>query len=410
MAEPLTFCIVDDDPFAVRLHAGLLEGAGHAVISTTVSSQAMELILSRPVDCAILDITMPGIDGMALVQQLRADPRLRALKIVIVSGKPFEYDRERADACGVDGCLFKPVDPKSFVARLEAILADRIEVRYWGVRGTLPVCGANALHYGGNTPCVTLEFARGDLLIFDAGSGIKGLADHLVAQKRSRLEARIFISHPHWDHINALPFFRPLYQQGNEFEICGASHGDTDMRELIFAQMDEVYCPVKVREFAARVSFRNLGEESFPLTGRINMRTMLLNHPGNCLGYRVEYRGRSVCYITDNEIHPRESPYRNDHYVNKLANFVAGTDLLIIDAAYTDKEYPDRIHWGHSAITPVVELASQARVKALHLFHHDPDQNDAAIAAKEQTAVTLLQALQPDILCLAPQEGQTFRI
>ncbi|MBF0191849.1 MAG: response regulator [Magnetococcales bacterium] len=408
--SPLTFFIVDDDPFSIRLHTSLLEGAGHRVLSTTASNEAVQQLLAQPVDCAILDIMMPGLDGMALLQKLRNEPRLSHLKIVIVSGKQFEYDRERAYAFGVDGYLVKPVDPATFVSSLQTIIDDPIEVRYWGVRGTLPVCGSKALRYGGNTSCVTLEFARGDLLIFDAGSGIKRLSDHLVAQKRSHLEGKIYISHPHWDHINALPFFRPLYQQGNAFEICGASHGDIDMRELIVAQMDGVYFPTKINEFAARVYFHNLQEESFPVTDRITMHTMLLNHPGNCLGYRVEYRGRSVCYITDNEIYPKESSYHNTHYIGKLAEFVHKTDLLIIDTTYTDKEYPGRIHWGHSAVTPVVELAHLARVKALHLFHHDPDQNDEAIAAKERSAIAQLQALNPEILCLAPAEGQIFRI
>ncbi|MBF0212737.1 MAG: response regulator [Magnetococcales bacterium] len=410
MSRKLTFFIVDDDPFAIRLHTGLLEGAGHTVFSTTESARAVELLLEQSVDCAILDIMMPGLDGMALLQRLRSEPRLRELRIVIVSGKQFEYDRERAYAFGVDGYLVKPVDPVTFVSRLQTIIDDPIEVRYWGVRGTLPVSGSKALQYGGNTSCVSVEFARGELLIFDAGSGIKRFSDFLLAQKRTRLEAKIYISHPHWDHINALPFFRPLYQQGNEIEICGASHGDIDMRELIVAQMDGIYFPTKINEFAARVYFRNLREESFRVSDRITMHTMLLNHPGNCLGYRVEYRGRSVCYITDNEIYPKESSHHNAHYVAKLADFVRGTDLLIIDATYTDKEYAGRLHWGHSAITPVVELAHRAQVKALHLFHHDPDQNDEAIAAKERSAVALLQAMDPAILCLAPSEGQIFRV
>ncbi|MBF0629168.1 MAG: response regulator [Magnetococcales bacterium] len=410
MSKKLTFFMVDDDPFSIRLHTGLLEGAGHTVLSTTESTQALERLLAQPVDCALLDIMMPGLDGMALLQKLRSEPRLRDLKVVIISGKQFEYDRERAYAFGVDGYLVKPVDPATFVNQLQAIIHDPIELRYWGVRGTLPVSGPKVLHYGGNTSCVTLEFPRGELLIFDAGSGIKRLSDHLLAQKRSRMEAKIYISHPHWDHINALPFFRPLYQQGNDFEICGASHGDIDMRELIVAQMDGVYFPTKISQFAARVYFRNLREESFPVTDRITMHTMLLNHPGNCLGYRVEYRGRAICYITDNEIYPKESSYHNAHYIGKLAEFVHGADVLIIDATYTDKEYPGRIHWGHSAITPVVELAHQARIKALHLFHHDPDQNDEAIAAKERSAMALLHALNPDILCLAPAEGQIFQV
>ena len=102
---------------------------------------------------------------------------------------------------------------------------------FWGVRGTLSKTGEGSLRYGGNTSCVTLEFSNQQLFIFDAGSGIKDLGAHLVAQKRKRINAKLFISHPHWDHINAIPFFAPLYMQGNEFEILGAKQGDITMRE-----------------------------------------------------------------------------------------------------------------------------------------------------------------------------------
>lgn len=410
MSKKLTFYIVDDDLFSISLLTNLLEGAGHIVYSTTSSEKAMEQMLLRSVDCAILDIMMPGLDGLALCQQLRNEPKLHALKIVIVSGKQFEFDRERAYGFGVDGYLVKPINPVDFVARLLQIIADQIELKYWGVRGTLPVCGKKSLQYGGNTSCVTLEFARGNLFVFDAGSGIKHLSDHMLAQNKSRMEAKILISHPHWDHINALPFFQPLYLQGNEFEICGASHGDTNMRELIFGQMNGVYFPTKNSEFAARVYFRNLKEETFCVNDRITISTMLLNHPGNCLGYRVDYQGRSICYITDNEMYPKESPYHNGHYIQKLATFVHKTDILITDSTYTDKEYPGKIHWGHSALTPVAELAHLAQVKMLHLFHHDPDQNDEAILAKEQAVKAKLVQWNSETLCLAPKEGQTFKI
>ncbi|MEO5333501.1 MAG: response regulator, partial [Magnetococcus sp. YQC-5] len=399
MSKKLTFFIVDDDPFTIRLHTDLLIAAGHTVHSSTSSSDAKEQMIALKVDCALVDIMLPGLDGLALCQQLRSETQLQNLKIIIVSGKQFTFDRERSYMFGVDGYLAKPVHPAHFVTQLIQIIEDRIELRYWGVRGTLPVSGEKSLIYGGNTSCVSMEFVRGNLFVFDAGSGIKHLSDHLMNQKKSRLEAKIFISHPHWDHINALPFFKPMYVQGNEFEICGASHGDINMRELIVAQMDGVYFPTKITEFAARVFFRNLKEETFQVTDRITMRTLLLNHPGNCLGYRMEYQGRSICYITDNEMYPRESPFHNVHYINKLANFVYQTDILITDCTYMDKEYPGKIHWGHSAITPVVELAHLAQVKALHLFHHDPDQTDAGIAIKEQIAIAKLGQLNPDILC-----------
>jgi phosphoribosyl 1,2-cyclic phosphodiesterase len=176
-----------------------------------------------------------------------------------------------------------------------------LELTFWGVRGTLPVANQRAYRYGGNTSCVTLEFPKGQLFIFDAGTGIKELSDALMKQNRRNIAASIFISHPHWDHINALPFFAPLYARGNAFEILGAAHVHKTMEELISAQMDDVYFPITMKEFGAQIKFRDLNEEQIEVEG-ISVCTMLLSHPGNCLGYRIDYNGRSVCYVTDNEL------------------------------------------------------------------------------------------------------------
>ena len=231
---------------------------------------------------------------------------------------------------------------------------------------------------------MTLEFPEGQFFVFDAGTGIKALSDHLLTTDRARIEGKIFISHPHWDHINALPFFVPLYMQGNEFEILGASHGDLTMRELISAQMDSVYFPITIREFAARVYFKDLKEEELNVDG-IVIKTKLLNHPGQCLGYRVEYKQRSVCYVTDNELYLPDHPNYNRHYVDGLIQFVKGADILVTDTCYTDEDYPSKVGWGHSGLSQVIEVAHDAGVEALHLFHHDPDQSDDDIDAKPRS-------------------------
>ena len=255
-----------------------------------------------------------------------------------------------------------------------------------------------------------MEFAHGHFLIFDAGSGIKGLSDHLLSLGRRRLEAKIFISHPHWDHINALPFFVPLYIPGNEFEILGASHGQISMREMISAQMDGIYFPIRIKQFGSRVYFRNLDEETFELGDGIVVRTKLLNHPGKCLGYRIDYRGRSICYVTDNELELETNEFYNPFYVKNLTAFIKDADMVITDATYSDAEYPSKIGWGHSCVSKVTELAHNAGVKTLCLFHHDPDQDDDAIDAKLASARALLAELGSSTECIAPGRRFDLRI
>ena len=256
---------------------------------------------------------------------------------------------------------------------------------------------------------MTLEFAKGQFFIFDAGSGIKSLSDHLMAERKGKLEPKIFISHPHWDHINALPFFVPLYVQGNEFEVLGASHGDITVRELISAQMDGIYFPITMKEFGAHVYFRNLMEETISIDN-ITVKTMLLNHPGYCLGYRIEYKEQSICYITDNELYLDSSEFYNPYYVKRLTKFIGDTDVLITDCTYMDDEYESKVGWGHSCISKVIQLADEARVKKLYLFHHDPNQNDDAIDVKFKTAQEMLKKRKSETEVIAPQSGDLFRI
>jgi CheY-like chemotaxis protein len=356
----LSFYVVDDDPVAAQLMAELIAISGHAVRSSTSSLTALAEILVQKPDVVVVDLMMPEVDGIELCAMLRAKPSTSGMKVVLVSAKTYEFDRKRALGVGADGFIQKPISAETFMSRILRIVEDKLDLTFWGVRGTLPVSGGKSFRYGGNTSCVTLEFPTHQLFVFDAGTGIKSLSDHLLKQKRARIEAKIFLSHPHWDHINALPFFVPLYHPGNDFEILGARHGDTTMRQIISAQMDGVYFPITFQEFGARVYFHDLDEEELSF-GRIKVKTMLLSHPGRCLGYRVDYNGRSVCYVTDNELFLENNPHFNAHYVSKLANFVQGTDAFITDTTYTDQEYASKVGWGHSCIGEVVKLAHAAK-------------------------------------------------
>ena len=401
--------VVDDDESTLLAVKYFLEEYGALVKTSAISKQGLAEIIEDKPELVILDLMMPELDGLDMCRILRQEPGLEKLRIVIFSGKPYEHDRQRALSFGADGYITKPYLDEEFISKIESILEEKIELTYWGVRGTLPVPGEKSLKYGGNTVCLSIQFPKENFFILDAGTGIKALSDHLMQKRESSLHAKILITHPHWDHINALPFFVPLYIPGNEFEIFGASHGHVTMRELISAQMDGVYFPIRIKEFAARTYFRDLKEETFKINA-ITVRTMLLSHPGTCLGYRLEYQGRSISYITDNELFPEGSRGYNANYWKKLTEFVRSTDILITDATYTDEEYKQKSNWGHSAVSQVVKLAHAAQVKELHLIHHDPDQSDADIDAKLETAQKLLKALKSSTRCVAPKEQDSFRV
>ena len=405
MKNSFTILIVDDDPDIIAIYESILQNAGHVIHSQTSSVKALDSINELRPDVLILDLMMPDMDGLELLNRIRKMDDLDDLKIVVISAKSYEYDRKRALALGADGFIRKSTSAENLLEEVEQIVEDKITMTYWGVRGTLPVPGRNTLKYGGNTSCVTLEFAKEPFLIFDAGTGIKVLSDALMASEKKRIEAKLLISHPHWDHINALPFFAPLYQPGNDIEILGPSHGHISMRELIYAQMDDVYFPITAREFGAHVHYRDLREETFQIND-IVVNTMLLSHPGACLGYKVSYKGRVICYVTDNELFLDNDPAHNPSYTKKLIEFVKNADVLITDCTYLDSEYSSRIGWGHSCVSQVVNMADRAGISALHLYHHDPAQGDTDIDIKLEQASSLLQKLDSKTECLAPAEGQ----
>jgi CheY-like chemotaxis protein/phosphoribosyl 1,2-cyclic phosphodiesterase len=372
--------IVDDSALQADIARALLEKAGHRVVTYRTGAEALQNLAAGTPDCILMDIMMPGMDGYELCRRLRAMEALAGTKLVMMSTKAYPFDRTRAFAIGADGYFVKPLHPATFVSELERLVADTLLMTFWGVRGTLPVSRIDSVRYGGNTSCVSLSFPDGRLFIFDAGTGIKALSDALLATKRARIDGTILLTHPHWDHINALPFFGPFYAQ-NQFEICGPAHGDISVRDLVSAQMDGAFFPITVREFSASISYRDLSEGDFEIGG-VKVRTMLLSHPGSCLGYRLEHGGRSISYVTDNELFSPDSEFYSEEYVERLADFARGTDVLITDCTYLDEEYPRKIRWGHSSVSQVADFVGRARPKTLYLFHHDPDQSDTVIDAK----------------------------
>lgn len=406
MTARYTFYVVDDDAQELEFIVAALRELGHEVHSSMFSQQALAEIQARRPDCVVTDLMMPVMDGLELCLRLRENSAFSDMRIVIVSGKVYEFDEMRARELGANGYIKKPLKKEAMIKKIMDVMEDKIALRYWGVRGTLPVGGPDTLKYGANTSCISMSFPNEAFYIFDAGSGIRNLGKHLIAQKK-RLTAKLFISHPHWDHISSVPFFIPMYVQGNEFEVCGPAQANLEMRDLISAQMEGVYFPITMREFGSNLYFRNLREETLQ-DGPITVKTKLLSHPGYCLGYRVDYHGRSFAYVTDNELFLPDHPAHNAYFVEQLAEWLHGVDILTTDTTYTDEGYKAKVGWGHSCVSQVVELAHRAEAKALHLFHHDPDETDADIDRKLAAAQTKLGELGSKTQCIAPAEGAEF--
>ena len=399
----LKILVVDDSSMAVNHTVQLLQQAGHDVEGIVGSEQAFERVREARPDVLVSDVMMPGINGFELLTMIRGDESLSDMRVIMSSAKAYEADQNKASKLGADGYIIKPFSLDKFQEILKTV--GTMVLTAWGVRGTLPMPQLGYIAYGGNTSCYSLQITPERHLVFDAGTGIKNCGAALMKAGRPRILADLFITHPHWDHINAFPFFTPLYVPGNEVRVYGVAQDELGFEKLIVAQMDGVYFPVTVREFGARVTFHEIGEQEIALEG-IRVRSMLLKHPGHCLGYRVDYHGRSFCYITDNELYPADSRFADEEFMHNLANFCRGANVLVHDCTYFDDEYATKVHWGHSPLSEVCRLAHMAEVERLWIHHHDPDQNDADIGRKLEFCVSALEALGSQTRAVLPREGR----
>lgn len=271
-------------------------------------------------------------------------------------------------------------------------------VRLWGVRGSLPCPGPNTVRYGGNTICLEFRFEPSRrLIVLDAGSGIRGLGNFLLRNDlpKGPIQAQIFFSHTHWDHILGFPFFVPIFLPTSRLEIYGPKTFEDDSLEAVVGgQLQYRYFPVNSGELAAQISWHHLGETELDLGDGISVRTKYLNHPILCLGYRFSHQGKSVVTVFDHE--PFRNPFPTDpshpeydeavaqegedearRQNQRIEQFMRGADVVIHDAQYTTKEYlGGKVGWGHTPIETAINTAGRAGVKKLVLIHHDPERTD----------------------------------
>lgn len=246
-------------------------------------------------------------------------------------------------------------------------------IRFWGVRGTIACPGPKYARYGGNTSCI--EVCCGDYrFILDGGTGLRPLGEKLLAAGQS-LELDLYLTHTHLDHIAGLPFFPPMFKPGNKIRLlCGHLHdSDEKLRDVIVRMTAAPLFPVPLEAFSAELSFVDFrsGETLQPRPGVV-IRTAPLNHPNGATAYRIEFGGKSACYVTDCE-------HREGELDEPLLDFIRGTDIFIYDSTFTDDEYPKFRGWGHSTWQEGARLAEAAGVGEFVIFHHAPEHPDAVM-------------------------------
>jgi phosphoribosyl 1,2-cyclic phosphodiesterase len=274
---------------------------------------------------------------------------------------------------------------------MASALALPVRFKFWGTRGSIAVPGPRTLRYGGNTTCVELR-ADGEIIVLDAGSGIRPLGIALEKEFGTRaIELSLLVTHAHWDHIQGLPFFKPTYDPKNEIRILGFDGAGASFREILAEPMKAPFFPIAMRELSGKIDIKKLGDMKFPVGG-VQVHARFVNHPGVCAGYRLFTSAGSVAFLPDyepyefflhlprgNQPSPKQAKQTAADERASLVQFLHGSDILILDAQYTDEEYQTHIGWGHGSVSSAVLLALDAEVHRLLLFHHDPNHDDQMV-------------------------------
>ncbi len=402
-----TVLLIEDDVESRRRIARLFTKHGWDVIEALEGNAGIELALAKRPDAIVCDLLLPKISGLQVARAIREE--LDLTRIVIMAGRRYNIEPEAVIEAGGDAYFVKPLKwdslsaalkrPRRRPGKLIARGSRRLKfhppstrIKFWGVRGSIPVPGPSTIGYGGNTTCVEVR-TNGNIIVLDAGSGIRELGLSLNKEfGNAPINLTLLLTHTHWDHIQGLPFFLPAYQAKNTIQVLGYQGARSGLATILAAQMELPFFPVSWRNLPGTIKVRELKKMDFKI-GDVRVRSRFLNHPGVCAGYRLFTKEGSIAFLPDNEpfeplklklaerdgVHAQRARAQAAVQRSKLVEFLKDTDVLILDTQYTDEKYQEHIGWGHGALSRVVSLALEARAKKLLMFHHDPAHDDRQI-------------------------------
>ena len=277
-------------------------------------------------------------------------------------------------------------------------------ITIYGTRGSIPVSGKEYLKYGGDTTCIEIRTDNDQVIIIDAGTGIRKLGYKLLQEKK--FDINLLITHFHWDHIQGFPYFKPIFNQKNRINIYSCDSEHKSAEEILSDSMKQPYFPVPFDQVEASIKTHHFADRTISI-GDVKITPISLNHLGKGQGYKFEENGKVFVFITDNELgysHSEEYDYE------KYRKFIENADLFIHDAEFTEKEYSNTKGWGHSLYTDALKLAMDGNVKSFGLFHHNQDRDDKSIDLMVADCELILKKNNSNISCFAVYCGQEIKI
>lgn len=289
-----------------------------------------------------------------------------------------------------------------------------LRVQFWGTRGSIPSPGSKTVRYGGNTPCVEVRTQDGWLIILDAGTGLRELGRSLLSRANGApIKGDIFLTHAHWDHIQGIPFFGPIFQRGNHFTIWGSHSLETNIDRVVRDQMNPVVFPVTFEELDATIDFCGISDGKKESRPGFTVSAFPVRHPGGALGYRFEGTppgAGAMVYVSDNELGSGGKYETPVGWRSKLVDWVRGANVLIHDTTYTSEEYDHYRGWGHSTYDDAIALAVESGVKRLVLFHHKPERTDDELDERVEILRKQIADRGIELEIEAAAEGMTLTV
>ena len=412
MAEKIL--IVDDDPLVSDLTTFLLKDAGYETELVQDSLKALAAIKSARPALVILDILMPGIDGLTLCQQIKSDPSLKDIKVAILTSKSFQADKDRAIKLGADAFIEKPFNVNTFAQRIREILgtadirqpaaaSETLKIKFWGCRGAMasPIAVSR---YGRRTSCVSIEF-KDRLLAFDAGSGLLDLGTQILKEGKHN-KTWLFLTHFHTDHFEGLGSFACARATGQTLYITGPNGSDQSLADAVNSAFSD---SLSTQPIAAEIQLYQVNEGGYEIMAGMKLTSFYVNHPTTTLGYRLKVQGKTLVYCPVGEIYGDAATAQQD-YDQKLGALCQGADMIIHDANFTEADYEANKGQGHSSVSNVVHFAARHDIKRLALFHYNGRYSDETVDQMLAQAQEIILKNGYALQCAAAVEGSTLVI
>jgi CheY-like chemotaxis protein len=417
--------VVDDDPIVGSLTLELLKDAGFEARLIQDSLKAQDEIRREQPSLVVLDILMPGIDGLTLLHRLKSDPETANIRAIVVSGKSFEAEKTRARQYGAELFIEKPYDVDSFGAQVLAIMKSagvepvkiarppsgpapevhaELKIAVWGCRSASTAVSPVVTRYGKHTSCVSIELPA-SLIIFDAGSGISLLGNELMKGSPFR-ELWIFLTHFHRDHVEGLAGFPCARDASYTLNISGSGEPEKPLEKMLAEAFEPGFGSEPP---PCRIELYEMMEQTYEIMNGVRMTAFYANHPGTTLGYILQTEERKIVYCPDSEVYGEAATALQD-YDEKLGGLVRGADLLIHDGRFTEEDYKTHRNTGHSSFMAAVDFAGRNAIKQLVLVHQDDSYADDVLDRMAKAADARVAERGYQMKVALGREGLRFSI